>query len=144
MTIRTKRLGSSADEPFTLEVASQLAAASGLLWHLSKKLPGLRVVAKKSWALTDDFEAYFLYKGRMFVMQTPLVNVWVSLLGQPADESLFSEVEALVRSYGVSLSPFSLVAWVCYCFLPANPSQELLLRYGAGPQGKPNQADNAL
>src|SRR5512135_1872406 len=130
MTLRIKRLGGTEAEPFTLEVASQLAAASPLLWHLASRLPGLRVVAKKSWVLTDDFEAYFLYKERLFVMQTPYVNVWISLLGQPADEPLFAELEAQVQKYGFFSALCAPFTWVRYLPLPANPPHELLKAHG--------------
>ena len=127
-----------------LEVENQFVAASGLLWHLGKRLPGLHVLAKKSWALTDDFEAYFTYKERLFVMQTPFVNIWVSLLGQPADESIFCEVEKEVQNYGLYLSLLPIIAWVRFCFLPANPSHEVLGRYGALPTKQAEQTGNAL
>ena len=104
---------------------SGLAPASMMLWHLSR-LPGLRVIAKKSWALTDDFEAFFLYKGRLFVMWTPFVHVWISLLGQDPDEQLFSEVETHVqrfRAWTYLLAPLAVVRFV---FTPFNPPRELL------------------
>jgi hypothetical protein len=131
MTLRIKRLGGTQAEPFTLEVAGQLTAASPLLSYLAARLPGLRVISKNSWMLTDDFEAYFLYKDRLFVMETPFVNVWISLLGQPADEPLFAELEAEVQNYGFFSPLCAPFTWVRYLFLPANPSRELLQKYGA-------------
>jgi hypothetical protein len=136
MPLRTERLGATEQEPLCLEVASQLATASVLIWQLSR-LPGVRVVAKKSWALTDDFEAYFLYKGRLFLMETPFVNVWVSLVGQPADEPLFSEVEAQIREFSAwayFVAPFAIVR---YFFTPFNPPPGLLKKHGIA-------AENAL
>ena len=112
MTLATTRLGATAKEPLSLEVVAQITPASVLLLHLAQ-LPGLRVIAKKSWALTDDFEAYFLYKDRLFVMNTPFVNVWVSLIGQPPDESAFAEVETQVQSFSAwtyLLAPVA-IAW---------------------------------
>jgi len=130
MPLVTTRLGGTADEPFCLEVDSVLAVtpASALFWHILR-LPGAKAIAKKSWAMTDDFEGYFLYKNRLFLMQTPFVNVWVSLLGQPADEGLFREIETHVQGY----SPFNLLlaplAIARFFFLPFNPSRRVFERY---------------
>jgi hypothetical protein len=75
-----------------LEVQQMLPLASPLLWHVAR-LRGVRVLAKNSYALTDDFEAYFTYGGRLFVMETPFARVNVALLGEVADEALFAQVE---------------------------------------------------
>jgi len=128
MPLRTQRLRATEEEPNTLEV-SGLAPASTMLWHLSR-LPGLRVIAKKSWALTDDFEAYFLYRGRLFVMSTPFVHVWISLLGQPTDEQLFSEVEKHVQHFSAWAYLLAPLAVVRYVFTPFNPPAELLQQHG--------------
>ena len=125
MTLRTERLRATEKEPCALEVSSQLAPASTLLLHLAQ-LPGLRVIAKKSWALTDDFEAYFLYKGRLFVVYTPMVDVMVALIGQPADEQVFSEVEAQVQSFSGWSYLLAPLAIVRYFFLPFNPPPKVL------------------
>lgn len=120
-------------EPLSLEVASELTPASTLLWHVSQ-LPGLKVIAKKSWALTDDFEAYFLYKGRLFVMQTPFVNVWVSLIGEPPDEALFSEVESQVRRFSAWTYLLAPLAIIRFFFCPFSPSIRLLEQHTSGKQ----------
>jgi hypothetical protein len=130
MTLKTVRLAGAEKEPLSLEVSSQLVPASTLLLHLSK-LPGLRIIAKKSWALTDDFEAYFLYKNRLFVIYTPMVNVWVSLIGQPADNQTFSEIEKQVQGFSpwlYTLAPFAIAK---FFFLPSNPPPSLLAEHEA-------------
>ena len=128
MSLRTKRLQGNDDEPLSLEVEG-LSPASTLLWHLCR-LPGLKVVAKKSWALTDDFEAYFSYKGRLFIVQTPMVAIWVSLIGQPPDEELFSEIEAHVQRFPGSSYFFALVAAIRFFFVPLNPHRQILQAQG--------------
>ena len=132
MSLSTKRLRGSELEPFTLEVEQVLPGASMLLWHL-QSLDGLRVVARKSFPFTDDFEAYFIYKERLFVVQTPFTNIWVSLLGQPADEGLFTQVESHVRRFNWLYALASPIGGFRYLFLPGNPSREVLQRYH--PQG---------
>jgi hypothetical protein len=132
MPLRSERLGGTEKEPLSLEVSSQLLSASALLLHLELALPGVNVIAKKSWVLTDDFEAYFTYKGRLFVLNTPFVNVWVSLIGLPADEALFGEVERAVWSYSWGHSLLGPLAFAKYFFLPFNPPRAVVEQHELG------------
>jgi len=121
MSLPTKRLGSTEQAPHTLEVQRFLGAASNLLLYI-EGLPGVKVLAKKSWALTDDFEAYFSYKGRLWVIETPFSLIEVALLGQPPDERLFQEVESRVRQYPwyrSFLTPFAIVRYWLVRFTPS-------------------------
>jgi hypothetical protein len=132
MALGTERLGATEKEPLSCEVSSQLLSASALLLHLEFSLAGVKVLAKKSWALSDDFEAFFTYKSRLFVMNTPVVNVWVSLIGPPANEDLFSEVERAVRSYSWRHSFLWPLAFAKYFFLPFNPPQAVVEQHESG------------
>ena len=124
MALTTQRLGATDTEPLALEVQSDFVSESGLLLHL-EALPGLTVIAQKSWWMTDDFEAYFTYKGRLFVVNTPFVRLWVSLIGQPPDDEVFSEVEAQVRSYRMRPLRAWRASWK-YFWLPFNPPRHLV------------------
>jgi hypothetical protein len=141
MSIRTRRLLPSEEEPHTLEVLGPAQGAS-LLLHL-ERLPGLEVVAKKAWVLTDDFEAYFLYRERLFVMWSPMSRLWVTLLGSPADEALFTDLETHVQRFSFWRSLFSLPASLRYLLLPLDPPPELLRRHGvwAGGAGGTNRVE---
>ena len=116
----------------SLEVSSQLASPSSLLLHLERVLGGVKVLAKKSWVMTDDFEAYFTYKTRLFVMSTPFVNVWVSLIGMPADVALFEEIERAVQSYNWRHSLWGPLAFARYFLLPLNPPRALVEQHESG------------
>jgi hypothetical protein len=128
MSLTTHRLGATDEEPHTLEV-DDWVSGSNLLWHLSS-LPGLRVIAKKSWVLTDDFEAYFLYRDRAFVLYSPHAKMWISLMGQPPDEHLFAEVEARVKSYPSWKAFLILFSNARYFFKPFNPPARLVRPHG--------------
>jgi hypothetical protein len=120
MALQTQRFKPTERAPHSLEVQTYLLGASTLLLHL-ELLPGVRVVSKRSWALTDDFEAYFIYKGRLWVMETPFAKIEVSLLGQPPNEGLFQEIEARVKGYSplfVFLLPIAFVRYVATRFIP--------------------------
>jgi len=99
------------------------------VWHL-ESLKGLKVIAKKSWALTDDFEAYFEYRNRLYLVQTPMVDVWIIQLGSEPDEVGFAEVEAAVRCCPRWKFFFSLIPILKYFLLPFNPSAKVFSRYG--------------
>jgi hypothetical protein len=130
MSLRTTvRLGGADDTPLSFEVQGWLSPASTLLLYLSLR-KGVKIVAKKSWALTDDFEAYFTYKGRLFIMQTPMVDLWVSLIGQPPDYNLFSEIMRHVQNFNWLYYFLAPLAIIRYFFLPFNPPRELLEAQG--------------
>ncbi len=129
MSLKVKRFNATDSCPHSCEVSVQLPSASIILWHMSR-LPGARVVAKKSWAMTDDFEGYFLYKGRLFLLDTPFVNIELSMLGQPADEALFAEVEGHLTRFNHLLSIFFPIAFLRYFFTPFNPPKALLQAHG--------------
>jgi hypothetical protein len=135
MALSTHRLNGSDKEPFTLEV-DDWPWPSTVLWHLSRNLPGLRIIAKKSWALTDDYEAYFIFRGRLFVLYSPFAKIWVSLLGQPAEESLFSEVEATIQKYPWWAGLLLPITFFRYFFTPLNPPKGLVEAHESGGKGE--------
>jgi hypothetical protein len=62
MTLKFTRLGGSPTEPFCTELTDWPPDVTSLSVHVSR-LPGLTLVAKKSWILTDDVELYFEFRG---------------------------------------------------------------------------------
>jgi hypothetical protein len=124
MSLQTTRHSRSEGDAHTLEVEGTLEATSVLL-HLSR-LPGMRVVAKKSWALTDDFEAYFSYKGRMFVLETPFVTIELTMLGQPQDEPVLTDVEEHIQAFSRWYYVLAPYAFLKFALLPSDAPQEVL------------------
>ena len=129
MSLNVKRFNPGTATPHSCEVAIQLPAASIVLWHMSR-LPGAKVIAKKSWAMTDDFEGYFTYKGRLFVLETPFVNIELAMLGQPADQALWEEVEEHLKRFNNWLNFLSPLAFARYLLTPFNPPKALLQAHG--------------
>lgn len=129
MSLKVKRFNGTDTSPHSCEVTIPLPAASIVLWHMSR-LPGARVIAKKSWVMTDDFEGYFLYKSRLFLLETPFVNIELSMLGQPADEVLWAEVEGHLRNFNNWLNFLFPLAFARYLFMPFNPPKQLLQAHG--------------
>lgn len=80
--------------------------------------------------MTDDFEGYFLYKGRLFLLGTPFVNIELSMLGLPADDPLWSEVEGHLKNFNNWLNVFFPLAFARYLFVPFSPPKRLLQAHG--------------
>jgi hypothetical protein len=129
MSLKTKVVRTTGDEPIFLVVDNWLSPASSLLGHLAC-LKGVKVVSKKSWALTDDFEAYFTFKGRLFIMDTPYVDVWVGLIGQPADEELFAEIDQHVQKFSAWLYLIAPLAIIRFFFVTSRAPRTLLEKSG--------------
>lgn len=121
MALRTQRFKSTQSVPHSLEAQTHLLGASTLLLFL-EMLPGVRILSKRSFAMTDEFEAYFTYKDRLWLVDTPFSLIEVSLLGQPPNESLFQEIETRVRAYSpllVFLLPFAFLRYAVARFVPS-------------------------
>ncbi len=97
MGLETVRLKGTPEYPWALEVTRALTLATLLLTHL-ERLPGLRVVAKFSWPMTDEIWADFTYSEHLFHLQCPLDKIWIAAPpGCPQSE--FETVEQHVRGY---------------------------------------------
>jgi len=139
MSLSTQRFKGTEAEPHSLEVQSYLLGASTLLLHL-ELLPGVRVLSKRSWAMTDEFEAYFTYKDRMWVMATPFSKIEVSLLGQPANDDLFREIEGRVQGYPPVMSLLLPVAFVRYLVTRFMPTRATFKAFGIPYPGEATRA----
>lgn len=91
-----------------------------MLSHI-ERLPSAKIVAKKSWFLTDDFEGFFTYKGFLFVVETPFAVVEVCVV----DKDIPLDIRNEVLNHAVSykwVNPFKFTwALVRYLILPFNP-----------------------
>jgi hypothetical protein len=129
MGLQTHRFKSTESEPHSLEVQSYLLGASTLLLYL-EMLPGVHVLSKVAFPLTDEFEAYFSYRDRLWAVATPFSKIEVSLLGQPADEALFREVEARVQAYPSIMSFLLPLAFARYFLVRFRPPRSTFRDHG--------------
>jgi hypothetical protein len=125
ISLPTSRVAGTGSKAQTLRVMRALISGRSVLVHLTR-LAGLQVVAARTdWQTDGDgFEAWFSYKNRLFHLNRPFL-VEISLLGQPASEALFAEVERYVQTYK-RLTSFGLRTFL---FLPSAPSPSILDRY---------------
>ena len=118
MPIAIKRFDSHPQTPYSFEAKSVDAIC--LLVHM-ERLPGVKVNAKQSAIITDNFEGYFTYKNFQFVIDTPFVNVWVSCDDPSIPESVFAEIEEHAKNYRFVWPQQLLGKVIRYAFLPRTP-----------------------
>jgi hypothetical protein len=93
---------------------------TSMLVHI-ERLPEAKVIAKKSWFLTDDFEGYIDYKGHRFLVETPFVEIEVIALNKETPTHIVREVLEHAEKYKW-VNPFSFIfAMFRYLMLPFNP-----------------------
>ena len=92
---------------------------TNILIHL-ERLSGLTVIAKKSWVLTDDFEAYFLYKEHAFVLYTPFSEVEITPGSEDAPIEITQEIFNHIKDYKTVWFHESILGWIRYLLLPFN------------------------
>ena len=105
---------------FEVDQIEAVTPASSLLRHLENTLK-IEVVSKKSWVLTDDFEAHFRFCDFRFVMCTPYVNVWIETENPDATYAVEVPAEA-VRNFQVPNIFSTVLSVMRYLLKPLNPS----------------------
>ena len=85
--------------------------------HL-ERLNGLRFISKRSWFLTDDFEAGFSYKGHQFVLWTPYVEIEINGINKGIPETVVNEIFDHVKAYKRVWLWTRIVEGGRYWFLP--------------------------
>jgi len=94
---------------------------TNMLIHL-ERIKGLKVIAKKSWFLTDDFEAFFTFKGYVFVLYTPFAEIEVETHSKGVPREVTLEVFEHVKNYKIVWLHHSVLKGFKYFFLPFNPN----------------------
>ncbi|MGP4846942.1 hypothetical protein ACTXGQ_22730, partial [Marinobacter sp. 1Y8] len=79
-----------------------------------------KVLAKKSWLLTDDYQAEFEYKGHVFVLCTPMDSVDIFPYDQSAPNEIIHELFNYIQNF--KAPPFTklITTFVKCFFLPWN------------------------
>jgi len=98
MTIKYKRLGGTADEPYCIEIQGYWPDATALLIHL-ERFEGIKVFSKASSAMTDDVQIEFSYKGYPFIVTSPFSYLWISADSPDVPESIFEEIVERIKMY---------------------------------------------
>jgi hypothetical protein len=98
MALKTKRLGGTEKEPFSIEIQNYWPDPTMILIHL-ERLPDVKVLSKASAAMTDEVQIEFTYKGFPFVAGSPFSYLTVSAASPEVPESVFEEVATHIENY---------------------------------------------
>jgi hypothetical protein len=119
--MKLTRLRHRSNCPPIVEVERDFLFASMVLVHI-ERLPGVSVLAKKSWAISDSFEAYFTYKGHAFFMGIPFGCIMVAARDVTTPRELIEEIAEHIDKYRTVWPPQLLWAMARYFFLPYRPA----------------------
>jgi hypothetical protein len=100
-----------------VEVERDFLFASTMLVHI-ERLPEVRVLSKKSWAMSDSFEAIFAYKGYRFYMGIPFGCIMIAAQDADTPGELLNEIAAHIDRYRTVWPVQLLWAMERYFFLP--------------------------
>jgi hypothetical protein len=93
-----------------------------MLAHI-ERLPGVTVLAKKSWAMSDTFEAFFRYKQRVFFMGMPFGCIMVAARDADTPRELIDDLAEHIDAYRTVWPAQLLWAMTRYFFLPSRPDE---------------------
>jgi len=117
MALQLARIRHHKDGTRSIEVEPEFLLASTLLVHI-ERLGDVRVLAKKSWAMADMFEACFEFRGWRFLMDMPFGGITIAPIDPATPAVVFDELAAHVQAYR-TVNPVQLVLAIArYFFLP--------------------------
>jgi hypothetical protein len=115
--MKLTRLRQRANQLPNIEVEEEFLLASTVLVHL-ERLRQVRVLTKKSWILSDSFEAHFDYRGQRFVMEMPFGCITITALDATTSLERIQELAAHIDNYRIVWPTHLVWAIVRYFFLP--------------------------
>ena len=103
-----------------IEVAEEFLFASTLLVHI-ERLVGVELLAKRSWAMADTFEAVFTYRDYRFAMELRYGRIVVFAKSPSTPRELIDALAAHIDNYHTVWPAQLLWAFARYLFLPFKP-----------------------
>lgn len=106
-----------------IEIERDFLFASMMLAHI-ERLPTVIVLAKRSWAMSDSFEACFEHRNCRFIMKIPYGRIIIVTQNENTPIELLHEIAAHIDNYH-TVWPTQLVwAMARYFFLPFKPQPQ--------------------
>lgn len=115
--MKLTRLQPRPNKPPAIEIEPEFLFASTVLVHIDR-LPEVRVLAKRSWAMSDTFEAVFEYRGHRFLMSLPFGSITIEAEDASTPRELIEELAAHIDRYRTVWPTQWLWAIARYFFLP--------------------------
>ncbi len=123
--MKLTRLRHQPNDSPIIEVERDFLFASMMLVHI-ERLAGVAVLAKKSWAVSDSFEAFFTYKGHLFFMGIPFGCIMIFSQETATPRELIDEIAEHIDRYRTVWPQQLLWAMTRYFFLPYRLNSESL------------------
>ncbi len=117
------RLRPQPDNLPIIEIAEEFLFASTLLVHI-ERIAGLRLLAKRSWAMSDSFEATFCFDDHRFVMELCYGRIMIFATDPATPYELIDELTSHINNYRTVWPTQLLWAFTRYFFLPFNSAPE--------------------
>lgn len=118
--MKLTRLRQRPNSPPIVEVERDFLFASMMLAHI-ERLPGVTVVAKRSSAMSDSFEAFFEFKGHTFFMGIPFGCIMVMPQEAATPPELLEQIASHIDGYRTVWPVHLLWSMTRYFFLPQRP-----------------------
>jgi len=106
-----------------IEIADEFLFASTLLVHL-ERLPDVVLLAKRSWAMSDTFEAIFTFRGLRFAMELRYGCLMIFAKDPATPCDYIEALAAHIDNYQTVWPAQMLWAFARYFFLPFRPDSE--------------------
>jgi hypothetical protein len=121
--MKLTRMLTRRNAPPIIEVDRDFLFASMMLAHI-ERLPTVSVVAKRSWAIADSFEAFIEYQGWRFYMGIPFGCIMIAAQDPRTPQNLLDELAAHIDNYRTVWLGRFLWALTRYFFLPLKPEKQ--------------------
>ena len=115
--MKLTRLHSRRNAPPIIEIEPEFLFASIVLVHI-ERLNEVHVVAKRSWIMSDSFEAIFEFRGHRFHMSLPFGSITIAALDPTTPPEMIEKLAAHIDGYHPVWPTQWLWALTRYFFLP--------------------------
>ncbi len=109
----------SEGEDLSLTIKGFYYSPTRVLLHL-ERLKGLKVLSKRSFFYTDEYEACFTYKGNTFVLFTPFSEIELEPDKKETPKEVTEEVFAHLEKYKTVWLPHYIFGLIKYALLPSS------------------------
>jgi hypothetical protein len=106
-----------------IEIAEEFLFASTMLVHI-ERMAGVALLAKRSWAMSDSFEAIFAFRGHRFCMELRYGCIMIFAKQPDTPRVHLDALAAHIDNYQTVWPAQLLWAFARYFFLPFKPEPE--------------------
>jgi hypothetical protein len=121
--MKLARLRQQANKLPIIEIAEEFLFASTLLVHI-ERLAGVVLLSKRSWAMSDTFEAIFAFRGHRFAMELRYGCIMIFAQQPTTPREHIDALAEHIDNYRTVWPAQLLWAFARYFFLPFKPEPD--------------------